>query len=163
MLDLNEMYESVKKFNNIAGNQDLSIKGFRNQQGYVHEEAIKEVNDALRDNNVVKLLDGVIDGLYTIFGQLQKLEMLGCNIYGAAEKVCNDNLNKYPISKEEAQKTVLHYNSKNIHVTYQYNPEYKRYVIKDTNQKVRKPYNFVATDLTEYVPQELREKGLDDE
>ena len=162
-MNLNEFYASVKQFNNLAGNSDCSIKGFRNQQALVHEEAIKEVNDALRENDVVKVLDGVVDGLYVQLGNLQKLERLGCDIEGAMQRVAEDNLSKYPSKEEDAKKTVLHYASQNIHVTYNYNSEYGKFVIKDANKKVRKPYNFVGTNLTEYVPTELREKGLENE
>lgn len=160
---LNKFYESVKAFNNIAGNNDVSIKGFRVQQKVVHEEVIKEVNDALRENDVVKLLDGIVDGLYVVFGQLHKLQQLGCDIEGAIKQVCNDNLTKFPINEEDAQKSILHYNRENTNVSYSYNPEYDCYVIKDGNQKIRKPHNFVSTDLTQYVPEELRKKGLDNE
>lgn len=158
---LNEFYESVKLFNNLAGNTDVSIKGFKNQNKLVYEEAIKETEDALHSNDVVKLLDGVVDGLYVIMGNLQKLEMLGCNIEGAIKQVCIDNLTKFPLNEEDAQKIVLHYNSQNINVSYTYSPEYNRYVVKDSNQKVRKPYNFVSTDLTQYVPEKLIKEGLE--
>lgn len=160
---LNQFYESVKQFNNLAGNNDVSIKGFKNQQRLIYEEMIKETEEAIHKNDVVKLLDGVVDGLYVAFGQLAKLQSLGCDIKGAIKQVCEDNMRKYPQNEEEAQKSILHYNSQNINVNYTYNPEYSRYVIKDSNQKIRKPYNFVATDLTQYVPEELQKKGLDNE
>ena len=157
---LNEFYESVKLFNNLAGNTDVSIKGFKNQTRLVYEEAIKETEDALHSNDVVKLLDGVVDGLYVIMGSLQKLELLGCDIEGAIKQVCVDNLTKFPLKEEVAQASVLHYNSQNINVSYSYNPEYKRYVIKDSNQKIRKPVGFTSTDLTQYVPEALQKEGL---
>lgn len=160
---LNNFYESVKKFNNIAGNNDVSIKGFKTQQRNVYEECVKEVEEALNENNPVKLLDGVVDGLYVVFGQLAKLEALGCNIEGAIQQVCSDNLSKFPSKEEDVQKSILHYNSQNINVNYTYNANYDCYVIKDSNLKIRKPWNFVSTDLTKYVPKELREKGLDNE
>lgn len=157
---LNEFYESVKLFNNLAGNNDVSIKGFKTQQKVVFEECIKEVEEALNENNPVKLLDGVVDGLYVVFGQLQKLELLGCDIEGAIKQVCEDNLTKFTTKEEVAQASVLHYNSQNINVSYSYNPEYKRYVIKDSNQKIRKPVGFTSTDLTQYVPEALQKEGL---
>lgn len=158
---LNEFYKSVKLFNNLAGNNDVSIKGFKTQQKVVFEECIKEVEEALNENNPVKLLDGIVDGLYVVFGQLAKVEALGCDIEGAIKQVCEDNLKKFPPNEEDAQKSVLHYNAQNINVSYTYNPEYNRYVIKDSNQKVRKPFNFVSTDLTQYVPEKLIKEGLE--
>ena len=160
---LNKFYESVKQFNNLAGNNDVSIKGFKNQLKLIYEEAIHEGEEALKDKSVVKMLDSTVDALYVVFGNLQKLEMMGCNIEGAIKQVCDDNIGKFPSNEEDAQKSVLHYNNQNINVSYTYNPEYNRYVIKDSNQKVKKPWNFTPTDLTQYVPEELRKKGLDNE
>lgn len=158
---LNEFYESVKLFNNLAGNNDVSIKGFKNQIKLIYEEAIREGEEALKDNSVVKMLDSTVDALYVVFGNLQKLEMMGCDIEGAIKQVCEDNIGKFPFKEEDAQKSVLHYNAQNINVSYTYSPEYSRYVIKDSNQKVRKPVGFIATDLTQYVPEKLIKEGLE--
>lgn len=160
---LDEFYESVKQFNNLAGNTDVSIKGFKNQGKLVYEEAIQETEEALYNNDVVKLLDGVVDGLYVLLGNLQKLEDLGCDIKGAMKQVCEDNIKKFPSDVSTAQASVLYYNNQNINVNYTYNDKYKRYVIKDNNRKVRKPVGFVGTDLTKYVPEELQKKGLENE
>lgn len=157
---LDNMYQAVKDFNNLASNADTTIKGFKTQQRNVYEECIKEVEEALNENNVVKLLDGVVDGLYVVFGQLAKLEALGCDIEGAIKQVCNDNLTKFPFEAEVAQASVLHYNAQNIHVSYTYNAKHKRYIIKDSNGKVRKPLGFTSTDLTKYVPEALQKEGL---
>ena len=160
---LDEFYKAVKDFNNLAGNTDVSIKGFKNQQRLIFEEAIKEVEEALKDNDVVKLLDGVVDGMYVLLGNLQKLEALGCDIQGAMKQVCEDNIKKFPQDVSTAQASVLHYNNQNINVNYSYNDEHRRYVIKDSNSKIRKPVGFVGTDLTKYVPEELQKKGLENE
>lgn len=157
---LDEMYKAVKDFNTIAGNKDVSVKGFKTQQRNVYEECIKEVEEALNENNVVKLLDGVVDGLYVVMGQLHKLELMGCDIQGAIKQVCDDNAKKFPKQEKVAQSSVLHYNSQNINVNYTYNPEYDCYVIKDENKKIRKPVGFVGTDLTKYVPEEVLKGGI---
>lgn len=75
-------------------------------------------------------------------------------------KYAKDNGGKFPSSEEVSQKSVLKYNNENIHVTYSYNEDYKRYVLKDSNGKIRKPINFTSTDLTKYVPEELQKKGI---
>lgn len=157
---MQDLYESVKKFNSIAGNSGTTVKDFKTQQRVVYEECIKEVEEALNENNVVKLLDGVVDGLYVVLGQLHKLELMGCDIYGAIEQVCNDNLLKFTSDISIAQKSVVNYNSVNTNVSYTYNEEYNCYVLKDSNGKIRKPFNFVSTDLSKYVPKELQEKGI---
>lgn len=159
---LDEMYKAVKDFNTIAGNKDVSVKGFKTQQRNVYEECIKEVEEALNENNVVKLLDGIVDGLYVVMGQLHKLELMGCDINGAIKQVCADNISKFPSDEEIAAKTVLHYNKQNINASWEYNEDYQRYVIKDENKKVRKPIGFTSTDLSKYVPEELQKKGIDE-
>ena len=157
---LDEMYKAVKDFNTIAGNTATDYKGFKTQQKVVFEECIKEVEEALDENNVVKLLDGVVDGLYVVMGQLHKLELIGCDIQGAIKQVCEDNAKKFPKKADVAQTSILHYNSQNINASYTYNTEYKCYVIKDSNGKIRKPVGFTSTDLTEYVPEEVQKKGI---
>lgn len=157
---MQDFYESVKKFNSIAGNAGTTVKDFKTQQRNVYEECIKEVEEALNENNAVKLLDGVVDGLYVVLGQLHKLELMGCDIYGAIKQVCADNLLKFPSDISIAQKSVVNYNSVNTNVSYTYNEEYNCYVLKDSNGKIRKPFNFVSTDLSKYVPKELQEKGI---
>lgn len=157
---LNEFYESVKLFNDLAGNTDVSIKGFKNQVKLIFEEGVKEAEEALKEKSTVKMLDSTVDALYVVLGNLQKLEALGCDIEGAIKQVCNDNLTKFPFEAEVAQASVLHYNAQNIHVSYTYNAKHKRYIIKDSNGKVRKPLGFTSTDLTKYVPEALQKEGL---
>lgn len=157
---LDELYYNVKDFNNMAKNIDTTVQGFRNQQKLVYEEAIKEVEDALKDGDIVKVLDGVVDGLYVLLGQLQKLDELGCDVAGAIEQVCKDNMTKFPTTEEHAAESVLHYNKLGTMVFSEYNSFFGRWVLFDENRKVRKPVGFTSTDLSKYVPKSLQEKGL---
>lgn len=156
---LEQFYAAVKTFNNLAGNIDVTSKGFLNQQKLIEEEA-EEIAEGIRTADIVAVLDGVVDTLYVTLGMLQKLEALGCDVQGAIKQVCEDNLTKYPHKLEDAQETVRFYNAKNTNVHYTFNEQYSKYVIKDENSKVKKPFNFVPTDLSKYVPKELQEKGL---
>lgn len=155
----NQLYENVKLFNNLAGD-NLTKQGFINQQKLVIEES-NEIQEGIDNNDLVEILDGVIDTLYVTLGHLSRLEKLGVNVQGAIEQVCEDNTTKFPLSKEVAQNSVVFYNAKNINVNWAFNEQYQRYVIKDENQKCRKPYNFIPTDLTQYVPENLQRKGLE--
>lgn len=156
---LNQLYENVKLFNNLAGD-NLTKQGFINQQKLVIEES-NEIQEGIDNNNLVEILDGVIDTLYVTLGHLSRLEKLGVNVQGAIEQVCEDNTTKFPLNREVAQNSVVFYNAKNINVNWTFNEQYQRYVIKDENQKCRKPYNFIPTDLTQYVPENLQRKGLE--
>ena len=146
----NKLYENVKLFNNLAGD-NLTKQGFINQQKLVIEES-NEIQEGIDNNDLVEILDGVIDTLYVTLGHLSRLEKLGVNVQGAIKQVCEDNTTKFPSEEETAVKTVLFYNSQNINVSHSYNEEYKRYAIKDSNGKLRKPVGFLPTDLTGYVP-----------
>lgn len=159
---LDEMYKAVKDFNTIAGSTNTDYKSFKNQIALIYEEGVKEAGEALRDGSVVKMLDSVVDALYVVMGNLQRLELMGCDIQGAVKQVCIDNISKFPSDKETAAKTVLHYNKQNINASWEYNEDYQRYVIKDENKKVRKPIGFTSTDLSKYVPEELQKKGIDE-
>jgi len=155
---LDQFYNSVKTFNNLGGG-GVSMKDFIAQQKCLVEE-LNEIEEGITNNDVVEILDGVIDVIFVALGHLQKLEQLGCDVQGAVAKVCYDNLKKFPLKVEDAQKSVIKFNADNINVSYSYNDQYNRYVLKDTNGKIRKPYNFVSTDLSEYVPKELQQKGI---
>lgn len=156
---LEQFYESVKTFNNLAGNNNVGKSGFIAQQKCLLEE-VNEITEGIDTNDVVEILDGVVDVLYVALGHLTKLEALGCDVQGAIKQVCVDNLTKFPSDEETAVKTVMHYNNQNVNAKWEYNEEYQRYVIKDSVGKIRKPFNFIPTDLSGYVPKELQEKGL---
>lgn len=150
----NKLYENVCLFNNLAGNKQ-GHASFVAQMKCLNEE-VKETEVAIAEKDIVGILDGAIDTIYVAMGILQKLENLGVDIKGAIKQVRADNLTKFPIDELDAQKTVLHYNSQNINVSYSYNAEYNRYAIKDSNGKLRKPHNFIPTDLSGYVPEGVK-------
>lgn len=156
---LNQLYENVKLFNNLAGD-NLTKQGFINQQKVLLEE-VKEIDEGISNNDIVEILDGVVDTLYVALGQLYKLEQLGCDIEGAIKRVGEDNLTKFTSSEEIAAASVSFYNSKNVNVHWTRNEDYSRYVLKDENNKVRKPIDFISTNLIEYVPENLQRKGLE--
>ncbi len=156
---LNQLYKNVKLFNNLAGD-NLTKQGFINQQKVLLEE-VKEIDEGISNNDIVEILDGVVDTLYVALGQLYKLEQLGCDIEGAIKRVGEDNLTKFTSSEEIAAASVSFYNSKNVNVHWTRNEDCSRYVLKDENNKVRKPIDFISTNLIEYVPENLQRKGLE--
>jgi len=156
---LNQLYENVKLFNNLAGNKPTK-QGFINQSKVIKEEA-NEIAEGIENNDIQNILKETIDTLYTAMGQLYNLEQLGCDVEGAVKHVGEENLTKYPNSQEIAAATISFYNSKNVNTYWEYNKDYERYVIKDSNGKIRKPVNFIPTDFTQYVPESLQRKGLE--
>lgn len=152
------MYLDVKAFNDLAGNKSTH-NDFVSQVKCLVEE-VNETVQGVEDNDVTATLDGAIDTIYVALGIIQKLEQLGVDVSKACNQVCEDNLIKFPHKLEDAQETVRFYNAKNTNVHYTFNEQYSKYVIKDEAGKIRKPYNFVPTDLTCYVPEYLQKRGL---
>ena len=157
-MDFNRFYDSVCVFNDLAENKN-TLEGFKAQMKCLIEE-VKETEKAIQDNNISDVLDGAVDVIYVAMGLMQKLEELGVDIKGAMQQVAEDNLKKFPSRLSDVTETVRKYNKENVNVHFTLNEKYKLFVVKDSNGKLRKPYNFKSTDLTKYVPKELQEKGL---
>jgi len=140
------------KFNDISGSsRKVSDIDLKNQIELMKEE-VKETNDAFEVDDIVGVLDGCIDTLYVTLGLLQKLKNLGVDTEGAMKQVAEDNLSKFPSSLQEAIESVAEYLDKDIYVNLEQNKEHQVYVLKDQNDKVRKPKGFVGTELSKYVP-----------
>jgi len=142
-MNIQEAYDSVKQFNTIAGNlNNVTVESVDNQNGYIFEE-VTELISGVENSDPVETLDGAVDSFVTVVGQLQKLEAAGFNVQEALARVCANNLSKFPLATESAQYDEA--------FTLNLNIEYGRYVIKDENNKIRKPSNFVPVDLSDLV------------
>jgi hypothetical protein len=102
-----------------------------------------DINEALVDRT--GLLDGACDLFVTVVGLLQKLEAKGYDVGTALQRVCANNLTKFPEINES-----FTYDSR---FTETINEKYGRCVIKDENGKVRKPNDFAPVDLSDLIPQ----------
>lgn len=150
--------QDAEDFNILSGQFNKTTRqDLRNQVALITEEAA-ETNAAMQVNDITELLDGAIDVMYVTIGLLQKLEQLGVDVNGAMRKVAEDNLAKFPSSRLLAESTVEMYKAQEVKATMQYNDKFGRYVIKDENDKVRKPAGFISTYLGAFVPRKL--KGL---
>lgn len=146
------LQQDADKFNDISGSsRKVSDIDLKNQIELMKEE-VKETNDDFEADDIVGVLDGCIDTLYVTLGLLQKLKNLGIDTEGAMKQVAEDNLSKFPSSYQVAVESVTEYLHKYIDVSIEQNKEHKVYVLKDQNDKVRKPKGFVGTDLSRYVP-----------
>ncbi len=140
-------------FNDITGaSQETNYSALLAQTNLISEE-LDETYEALENKDLVGLLDGAIDTLYTTLGLLQKLENMGIDVQAATFKVAKDNLSKFPTSRDIALDTIEYYNKQGIDCslsTKAVNGQ-TRYVIRDSNGKVRKPVGFKPTNLLEFV------------
>jgi hypothetical protein len=148
--NIQQSYESVRKFNLIAGSvKEASV----NSQVRFIEEELEETVEALYSGDSVGLLDGACDLFVTVAGLMLKLESKGFNVEEALARVCENNLSKFPltVSMKEAdpadaelipQGAVAH------STPYGYTV-FKR----ESDNKVMKPTNFIPVDLAGLAPE----------
>lgn len=152
--------ESCYVFNEIAGkDQAVSMLDMKKQLMLIQEE-VQEIADGLINNDVVEVLDGVIDALVVTIGMMQKLEALGVNVEEAMERTSANNLSKFTRDIQVANESVKMYSSRSENVKMEYNQKYDVFVLKDANDKVRKPWDFVSNDLSCCVPENLQQHGF---
>jgi hypothetical protein len=138
-------------FNDISGSASACTKKDIGNQIALMQEEVQETYDAYIKGDLVETLDGCIDTLYVTLGLLQKLNNLGIDTKGAMQQVAYDNLQKFPKSEIVAKETIKMYSEKGIEVISEYNVLHDLGVIKDMNDKVKKPLGFIPTDLSGYV------------
>lgn len=154
--DMQDFQSDCYMFNRLAGKDKfVSHKDLTEQFKLIVEE-LKETCDGLATNNPEEVLDGTVDVMVTAIGLLQKLENLGMNVNKALLKTADNNLSKFPESEMIAIETAEMYERQGIDVKVEYKSEYDVYVIKDANDKVRKPSNFVSNDLKDCIPENLQ-------
>jgi len=159
----NDFKQDCHAFNEIAGKDaQASLKQMLQQLTLIEEE-VQEIKEGLHENNVLETLDGVVDVLVVTLGMLQKLEALGVDTTKALKDTAENNLTKYPADIATAVASQKYLAKQGVEATVEYNPKYDLYVLKDKNQKVRKPWDFQSNDLTECIPLQLMLDGFEDE
>lgn len=164
----------VKKFNELAGNLvNVTAEKLVAQQKVIDEE-LSELNKAIVAKDKVEILDGWCDVVVTVYGKClmlndhkdinemfrlirlyqeivdleMKLSTQGYKTFEAFQRVCDNNLLKFPLVSEKDK--------------YQYDEgitltvsevDSERLVPKDANGKVRKFKDFPKVDLTDLIPQ----------
>ena len=157
--------QSVFEFNDVAGNlSNVTYNTIDDQISYIFEELCEtidsidphrqsliegnfpanyDINEAVV--NKTELLDGAGDLFVTVVGLLQKLEAKGYDVGTALQRVCANNLTKFPETNQP-----VGYDRR---FTCTINEKYNRYVIKDESGKVRKHQGFEQVDLFDLIPQ----------
>lgn len=157
---ISKFYEQCHQFNEVAGKLDkLKVRDIHNQLLLIKEE-LDEAFHAYQTNDTEGVLDASVDVAVTAIGFCLILEKLGFNVDGALLETANNNLTKF-IDGEDTGKvdaTVQHYKEQGIKVYADYNSGHNLFVIKDMNNKIRKPVGFVSNSLVQFVPQQLQQK-----
>lgn len=148
---LSRFESSVFSFNATAGNFDNldTVEGVSKALSSQVALILEEVKETIEAKDYIEALDGVVDVLVTAFGYAQMLEHIGVDVAKAMNLIAENNLSKFPLSAEDAQRSVKMYADKGINVTAIKNDG--RWVIKDEKGKVRKPYNYKPVDLSSCV------------
>lgn len=150
-------------FNELAGKDKQCSYHDIYQQCNLIDEEVNEITDGIYQNNPEEVLDGAIDVLVVTLGLLQKLEHLGVDTTKAMQKTALNNFSKFPTDRVIAVSSVDFLKEQGVDCKFEYNEEYQVYVIKDANDKVRKPVDFVSNDLLDCIPSELQELGFNKE
>jgi hypothetical protein len=151
----------VYAFNEIAGKDKAATHLDLCKQFALITEELKELADGLSTDNPVEVLDGVVDVLVTSLGLLQKLEALGFNSQKALYDTALNNLSKYPTDEAVAIESAKVLEAKGETVNVTYNSAYDMFVIKDLQDKVRKPFNFQSNDLSSCIPVYVLSSGFE--
>jgi hypothetical protein len=147
-MNIQKHYESVYKFNDIAGNlTDVDVAKLNAQMKVVVEE-IKELQDSFDNKDAVELLDGACDGFVTLVGLIQQMEKVGFKVDEALQRVCDNNLSKFPRYITYTDKVSYD----NLGWRQFFDTDYHLWILKDSNGKIRKPRDFVPVEISDLVP-----------
>lgn len=150
---LDRVAAKVWLFNHIAGNYEVKpTKADLIQQITLIQEELSETKEAIELDNSKELIKETSDLLVTVLGLCYQVELIGHDLMGGADAVCDDNLAKYPLEERQAQASVEYYaDHKNVTLTATHNEEYDVWVLKDQQGKIRKPLGFGKIDLSEFI------------
>lgn len=144
-------------FNQLAGKNGIPTKQALKEQLELIREELQETIDDLEEGNWTGVLDGYADIAVTWAGFGSQLDNLRFDTKGALLETADNNLTKFisEDSKDASEcldATLKMYKDKGETVTYEHNDTFGCFVIKDLNNKVKKPCGFVSNDVSKFVP-----------
>lgn len=161
---INELYEKVVLFNELAGQPqkfDAQTEVFWQwveKQANLIKEELQETLDAIANRDLVEVLDGTLDVFVTNSGLMDILSKAKISVMVAGNDVCNNNLSKMTQNPALAKKTVEEYDAQHV-------PCYvERKIVMDgiyprewytvrrvEDGKIMKPYGYQRVSLGKYV------------
>ena len=157
---ISKFYEECHKFNDVAGKLDgLTIRDVHNQLVLLKEE-LDEGFEAYLAGDMEALLDSHVDVSVVSAGLGFILEKLGFDVDGALLETANNNLTKFIEGSDcdLVDKTIQHYKDQGVKTEAVYNSDHDLFVIKDKNNKIRKPLGFVSNSLVQFLPEQVKQK-----
>ena len=150
-MNIQKHYDSVYKFNDIAGNlTNVDVASIEAQIKIIKEE-VDEIDYACGSENATELLDGACDAFVTVIGLLQKMEKAGFKVDEALGLVNDNNLSKFPSKISNEELDAYTWNQWSV----KYNKHHDCFVLKDSNDKIRKPAGFVSVDIMDCLPNDF--------
>lgn len=127
-------------------------------------EEMRELEDAVKDNDYVEMIDALADILYVVYGMGA---CVGMDMDKAFALVHANNMSKLCATEEEAQRSVEHYNKLDAEATRDtaqgvlypmFNAAYRRapngvdwVVFNQATKKILKRCDYVPVDLTPLI------------
>ena len=157
----------VARFNAVVGNppaEDLEdvLNQIENQCTFLLEEVL-ETKEAAKRGDWTGCVDGVGDVKYVAAYLQTLLESVGVKFNKAYRKICDNNDQKFSISKElvlqwQAEKANSHPELETYIAETEYEGETYYTLRRKDNGKVVKHNSFEAVDLVDCIPNELVNK-----
>lgn len=181
---LNKAFDDVVDFNAKAGNNldNVTYDDLFNQTKITLEECNELMVaagtfTALRDGKItleqvyevtgkqsydaeLEILDGGCDLLVTALQAVAQLEALGFNVADAFDRVMTNNNTKIFDDHQEATQAAIklqEHLKEPISLQEETYEGVKYWTMRDVNNKIRKPVDFVGVDLQEYLPSYIKE------
>ena len=110
------------------------------------EEEVKELEDAIRENNIIGVADALCDIQYVLSGAILEFG-LAHKFKALFEEVQRSNMSKACKSEEEAIRTVQYYQAKDGTACYYREQDGKWLVYRTADNKTIKSVEYSAPDL----------------
>lgn len=133
-------FQDIIKFNEIGGNKAGQVDPVL--EAKMLKEEVKEYFEGAMADDQKEVMDGLADIMVVLTGTIHK-HGLTDRFPSILKAVCDSNMSKFCYSLEEAKSTVEHYKDNfDIEAHFEFNDEYKAFVIKNKQGKILKSINF---------------------
>ena len=161
MKDLVNLLSQVIDWNYKAGNKVPEYDTFEywrtieNQSKLMIEESTEGL-DAAKVNDPVESIDALCDELFVLAWRIEQHNKAGFDVVGALQQVIDNNSKKVFNSYYEACSAkegleVKYWEEEFTVETSVYNG-LPFYTVRDSSSKIRKPVDFVAVELEDFIP-----------
>ena len=115
-------------------------------------EEVKELEQAVKDNDFVETVDALADILYVVYGMGSRI---GLDMDSVFDIVHNNNMSKLCVTEEDAKESVKYYSDNKEKLGYD-SPNYRKapdnvhwVVYNESTKKILKSIKWQPVDLTE--------------